>query len=128
VEIWALIPLLTFAIPYLASRQIVSAAVMRLTDQERLALFPIGRMRQWLTWLLLPLIVAVYLSSTPLALRLSMASAAAYIVALELYQLVQVRRLSVAPEFKRKYLMATALACAGVLFAAGALWFFVYAP
>jgi len=121
-------PILAFAIPFLASRQMISSAVMRLSDQDRLALFPVGRARQWLTWLMLPLIVAIYLSSTLVAFRISTACIAAYVIALELYILVRVRRLSVAPEFKRKVLEATAIACAGVLFAAGAMVYLAYAP
>jgi Na+-transporting NADH:ubiquinone oxidoreductase subunit NqrB len=122
-EVSALFPMLAFAVPYLAARQMISSAVMRLSDQERLTLFPVGRARQLLTWLLLPLIVALYLASTLPAIAVALAAAVIFIVGLELFQLVRVRKLALSPEFKRTHLIATAIACSGVLLAAAILGF-----
>jgi hypothetical protein len=88
----------------------ISSAVARLNDSERLALFPIGRTRQLLMWLTLPLIAGFYLASTSLAMGLSLVAAITFIVGLEIFQLLRVRSLSIAPAFKRTHLIATVIA------------------
>ena len=46
----------------LGARQLVSSATVRLSDQERLLLFPLSRARVRLTWLAVPVMIALYLS------------------------------------------------------------------
>ena len=127
-DIPALIPIAAFLISFLAARQMVSSAMSRLNDTERLALFPVIRGRLLLMWLALPLVAGVYLAATLLTMALALSAIVIFLVGVEIFQHVRVRGLSIAAEFKRTHLIATAITCAGVLFAAAVMYVKVYAP
>ena len=123
-----LIPILAFVIPVLVGRQIVASAAAPLADSEKAALFPVSRTRQRLLWLVLPIIVALYLVSSPIAQWAVLATAFGFMVALELIALVQVRRLNVSEPFKRRFAIGASVSCVGVALAAAAIAWRAYAP
>ena len=118
----ALIPIMTFVIPYLGARQLVSSAIVRLSDRERLLLFPLNRARVRLTWLAVPIVIALYLSQSVEGLIVTIGVAIIFVMGFEIRQLWAVRKLDLSPEFKRTQAIATTIACAGLL-AAGAAFY-----
>jgi hypothetical protein len=77
---------------------------------------------------MLPIIVALYIVPSPIAQWAIVAVAFAFMVALELIALGQVRRLNVSQQFKHRFAIGAACSCGSVVLAAAAMAWRIYAP